>query len=118
MQLEIFSDIKNILGEGPCWSDHGFTWVDILGKKLWLQDDKGTREVFSNETEMPSSVAFDDQGELIFTLNDGFYRVVDGELKSVHLLEGAGQGAPARSRGRLAMGRAAISRLSLTRIWF
>ena len=92
VQLEIFSDIKNVLGEGPCWSEYGFAWVDILGRKLWLQDDNGAREVFSSETEMPSSVAFDDKGDLIFTLNDGFYRVVDGELKLVRVLEGAGQG--------------------------
>lgn len=88
--VELAFDEVSVLGEGPCWSKFGFAWVDILGKKIWQEEDG---EVKSYEMEMmPSSLAYDESGNLVFTLNDGFYRFEKGVLKSIKKLENSQEG--------------------------
>ncbi|WDE95887.1 SMP-30/gluconolactonase/LRE family protein [Lentisphaera profundi] len=84
-QLTIVSDVVNILGEGPCWSKYGFAWVDILGKKI-CHVQEGQLDEFHLE-QMPSSLAFDEDGGLVFTLNDGFYKFEGRDPKPLCLLD-------------------------------
>ena len=39
-KLELLCDIKNILGEGPYYDyrNGNISWIDILGKKLFILD--------------------------------------------------------------------------------
>ncbi|MDD7986978.1 SMP-30/gluconolactonase/LRE family protein [Lentisphaera marina] len=83
--LEVAFDVSSVLGEGPCWSEFGFSWVDILGKKIWQERD-GKLNSISMEM-MPSSLAYDEQGDLVFTLNDGYYRFEKGELKALKTID-------------------------------
>jgi sugar lactone lactonase YvrE len=88
--LVVAFDVCNVLGEGPCWSEFGFSWVDILGKKIWREK---AGELNSIDMElMPSSLAYDEKGELIFTLNDGFYSFEGVDFKPVCLLDEQDEG--------------------------
>ena len=61
--LELLSGIKNILGEGPYYKDGIISWIDILGKKLYIFDGK-IKEV-SFEEKISAAIPLKNSGYLV-----------------------------------------------------
>lgn len=73
--LEIVTDVKSILGEGPCWDeqDQLFYWIDILGNKIHKYNP-GTGKTDSIDVHQNiGCIALKEKGGMIAALQNGFF---------------------------------------------
>jgi len=73
--LEIVSDIKANLGEGPVW-DHReniLYWIDIIGKKIFIYDSNKKNTSSINLNQPIGALALCKTDKLLLALQNGFY---------------------------------------------
>ncbi|WP_242223811.1 SMP-30/gluconolactonase/LRE family protein [Bacillus cereus group sp. BfR-BA-01380] len=74
-ELELVIDAKATLGEGPCWDSKKqlLYWVDILEKKVHIYNPITNEGKAIFLGQMVGSVVPSESGEMILTLENGFY---------------------------------------------
>ncbi|MCF8563213.1 SMP-30/gluconolactonase/LRE family protein [Alicyclobacillus tolerans] len=90
-ELSLVVDAKVALGEGPSWDSarQCVYWVDILGKNLHIYDLKTQTDRAVSVPEYITSVVPSTPGEVIVTLQHGFYRldIQTGRLEVIRTVE-------------------------------
>ncbi|MCL6599767.1 MAG: SMP-30/gluconolactonase/LRE family protein [Alicyclobacillus macrosporangiidus] len=90
-ELTLAVDAKAELGEGPSWDSllQCLYWVDIIGQKLHIYDPADQRDRTIEFDQYVSSVLPGKPGEVIVTLQHGFYRVdlQSGKITPIAVVE-------------------------------
>lgn len=73
--LEIVSDIKAELGEGPVWDyrKNILYWIDIIGKKIFIYDSYKKNTISIKLNQHIGSLALCKTDKLLLALQNGFY---------------------------------------------
>ena len=73
--LEIVSDIKAELGEGPVWDyrKNILYWIDIIGKKIFIYDSNKKNTISIKLNQHIGSLALCKTDKLLLALQNGFY---------------------------------------------
>jgi len=73
--LEIVSDIKAELGEGPLWDyrKNILYWIDIIGKKIFIYDSNKKNTISIKLDQHIGSLALCKTDKLLLALQNGFY---------------------------------------------
>lgn len=73
--MELVTQDKAILGEGPLWDDREkvLWWIDIVGKKLQRFDPSNSTNTTFDLPEKPGTVVLAEDGRLVLALQSGFY---------------------------------------------
>ena len=81
-QVELIGKDAYLLGEGPYYDARykRLSWVDIVGKKLWMMQD-GKRESVDLPQLVGAAIPMAESDGFIVALQDGLYQYQNGELK-------------------------------------
>lgn len=75
---------RSRVGEGPVWHDGRLHWVDILAGEVHVSDlDSGATSTTTVPTWVGAAVPMNGGGHVAAT-REGYARIVDGELDTVH----------------------------------
>lgn len=86
--VELLTNQKSILAEGPCWDDQTktFIWVDIIGEKVFVYDpDDNNLRTYNTGQAVGAAVPNRKDG-LVLALKDGFYslNLNNGDIAPIH----------------------------------
>lgn len=75
LRIELLSDAKASLGEGPLWdvAEQRLYWIDSLGKRIHRCDARGAGPRSWDVPENIGSMALREAGGAVCALHDGFY---------------------------------------------
>ncbi len=76
-KLEILCDTINILGEGPYYKDGVISWVDIVGKKLYIYDNIIKKVSF--DEKISAAIPLKDEGFLVCGENY-LFKYIDNKI--------------------------------------
>ena len=82
MEYSIVSQQAAILGEGPFWHQGQLHWVDIISRKLHSINAGIQQCLYQGDMAVTAAVPHSEGGFAI-TLEDGFYHLVDDQLKEL-----------------------------------
>ncbi|RWZ58097.1 SMP-30/gluconolactonase/LRE family protein [Halobacillus fulvus] len=73
--VELISDTKALLGEGPCWNaqEERLYWIDILGRNLHRFDPVRNEHDSVHVEQQPGTLAPREQGGVIVAMEKGIY---------------------------------------------
>jgi len=75
LRIEIFSDNKEMLGEGPLWdvAEQRLYWIDSIGRRIHRADVKGGDRKSWEVPEEIGSMALREKGGAVLALRSGFH---------------------------------------------
>lgn len=87
MEIQRYTDISCILGEGPLWDprDQLFYWVDIMGMKIWRADVDGHDATSWSVPEHIGTMALREKGGAVVALRTGYqsFDFASGECTAI-----------------------------------